>query len=33
MVLIPRGNKIRLIASKVFLTYGIVVEMVVVVGF
>ena len=33
MVLIPRGDKIHLIAWEVFLTYGIVVEMVVVVGF
>ena len=33
VLLIPRGDKIRLIASEVFLTYGIVVEVVVVVGF
>ena len=31
--LIPRGDKIHLIASEVFLTCGIVVEVVVVVGF
>ena len=33
VLLIPRGDQIRLIASEVFLTYGIVVEAVVVVGF
>ena len=33
VVLISRGDKIHLIASEVFLTYGIVVEMVGVVEF
>ena len=33
MVLIPRSDKIHLIASVVFLTHGIVVEMVVLVEF
>ena len=32
VALIPRGDKIRLIASELLLTYGIVVEVVVVVG-